>query len=211
MRLRVREIEESARHDAAGKHHETWISSKMVSAPRAAPTGPPEGWSPVVTDRDRLYFNVCRTLVGVIVLGLTCTSAVMSSLPLWFDSRFFPAPPPAPPPPLAPNASAPDEDAAKPWFSAEDLRAARQMLLISSVQLLLLLAGAAACRMARRPAEEQRRRAPNPEARRRRKVRKPAKERRAVGGLDAPEADADAIPASGTDSTKLSGEARSGS
>ena len=61
--------------------------------------GPADGYSAIAsrpstpfrtepTDRDRFYFNLCRTLVGVVVLGLTAINTVLISAPLFFESAF---------------------------------------------------------------------------------------------------------------------------
>ena len=82
------------------------------------------------TRADRLWFNCCRTAVGVVVLGLTALATIGSATPLLAESTF------ATPPEHAYNWTL--------WTSA-DSEAMHTILLISGGQLLLVGAVAACC------------------------------------------------------------------
>ena len=112
--------------------------------------GPADGYSAIAsrpstpfrtepTDRDRFYFNLCRTLVGVVVLGLTAINTVLISAPLFFESA-FPAPPASPPTPAAPFT----------LWSDEDTHATKMILLISGAQATLIACSAGLCWFYRR-------------------------------------------------------------
>ena len=105
----------------------------------ASVSEPPPSFAPVPTASDRLWFNVCRTCVGVVVLGLTLTNSILCAAPLVAEGM-WPGPPASPPTPAQPFS----------LFTDEDAQASKMILLISGVQALLLALAAAACMWLRR-------------------------------------------------------------
>lgn len=110
-------------------------STKMAGATGMLPVPEsPASLVPVPTASDRLWFNVCRTAVGVVVLGLTLLNSILCAAPLVAEG-LWPAPPSSPPMPAAPY---------ELWTS-EDAHATKMILLISSGQAVLLALIAAGC------------------------------------------------------------------
>ena len=102
---------------------------KMVPVPE-----PPASFAPVPTESDRLWFNVCRTCVGIVILGLTLSNSILCAAPLVAEG-LWPGPPASPPTPAQPFS----------LWSDEDAQASKMILLISGAQALLLALVAAAC------------------------------------------------------------------
>ena len=100
---------------------------------------PSTSFNPVPTAADRLWFNVCRTIVGIVVLGLTLLNAILCATPLVAEGLWSapPSPPSAPPAPFT-------------LFSDEDAQATKMILIISGCQALLLGSIAAICTWCRR-------------------------------------------------------------
>lgn len=100
---------------------------------------PSTSFNPVPTAADRLWFNVCRTIVGIVVLGLTLLNAILCATPLVAEGLWSapPSPPSAPPAPFT-------------LFSDEDAQATKMILIISGCQALLLGSIAAICMWCRR-------------------------------------------------------------
>ena len=94
-------------------------------------------------ESDRMCFNIFRTIIGSIVLGLTALFTILVSGPLVFEAA-FPAPPSAPPTPAA------------PWtlWTEEDTNASRTILLISGVQASLIALGAVVIWICKRRAKQ---------------------------------------------------------
>ena len=108
------------------------------------------------TAADRLWFNCCRIIVGIVVLGLTLL-ATLGSLTPAFAEGFYSTPP----------------EHAYNWtlWSSEDTEATHTMLLISGGQLILVGLCAAGCwlRHRRKQAEQAALAAARKEERRARK------------------------------------------
>ena len=81
------------------------------------------------TAEDIFWFNIARSCVGGVVLGLTALMTIFCATPLFIEST-YPAPPTSPPMPAQPFT----------WWSDEDTRATRMILLISGCQALLVAA-----------------------------------------------------------------------
>ena len=105
-------------------------------------TPPPSHYAPEVTESDRFWFAICRTAVGVFVLGLTLSNFIFCAAPL-FAETIWPVPPAPPPPPPGP---------APPFelFTDEDAHATRMIMYISAGQATLMATIAAYCWLRKR-------------------------------------------------------------